>query len=196
MPCPLGRALEFRSCAGQVRPAYLDPPFNTQQSFADYDDALSTRWLTMMRDRLLQIRRLLSETDQCGCGDDSEQREFAPSWTRYSVCLSWRRSSGKDYQNQPTQQVATTSMYNVRQPNVEGICNLLPPTDEQVNRYTQTRIRGVLKAVPVHAKAKGDGRQFYDALPSGRGVNRLRSMLDVYPSRSEMVRDDVSGSVG
>lgn len=47
--------------AGKVRLAYLDPPFNTQQSFLHYDDGLGhSVWLTMIRDRLLQIRRLLS----------------------------------------------------------------------------------------------------------------------------------------
>jgi adenine-specific DNA-methyltransferase len=46
---------------GKVKLAYLDPPFNTQQSFLHYDDALEhSVWLTMMRDRLAQIRDLLS----------------------------------------------------------------------------------------------------------------------------------------
>lgn len=53
---------EFASeYVGQVKLAYLDPPFNTQQSFLQYDDALEhSVWLTMMRDRLLQIRDLLA----------------------------------------------------------------------------------------------------------------------------------------
>ncbi len=46
---------------GKVKLAYLDPPFNTQQSFLHYDDALEhSVWLTMMRDRLAQIRDLLA----------------------------------------------------------------------------------------------------------------------------------------
>ena len=46
---------------GQVKLAYIDPPFNTQQSFEHYDDALEhSVWLTMMRDRLVQIRDLLA----------------------------------------------------------------------------------------------------------------------------------------
>lgn len=50
-----------REYVGKVRLAYLDPPFNTQQSFLQYDDALEhSVWLTMMRDRLVQIRKLLS----------------------------------------------------------------------------------------------------------------------------------------
>lgn len=46
---------------GKVRLVYLDPPFNTQQSFLHYDDALEhSVWLSMMRDRLLQIKNLLA----------------------------------------------------------------------------------------------------------------------------------------
>lgn len=46
---------------GKVRLAYVDPPFNTKQSFLHYDDALEhSVWLTMMRDRLMQIRELLA----------------------------------------------------------------------------------------------------------------------------------------
>jgi adenine-specific DNA-methyltransferase len=58
----LGAIPEFaREYVGRVKLAYLDPPFNTQQSFLDYDDALEhSVWLTMMRDRLLPIKKLLS----------------------------------------------------------------------------------------------------------------------------------------
>src|SRR5215211_4350384 len=50
-----------RELVGKVKLAYLDPPFNTQQAFAQYDDALEhSVWLTMMRDRLLQVKKLLS----------------------------------------------------------------------------------------------------------------------------------------
>src|ERR1700686_4277551 len=54
----LSRLPEFeREYAGKVRLAYLDPPFNTQQSFLHYDDALEhSVWLTMMRDRLATIK--------------------------------------------------------------------------------------------------------------------------------------------
>lgn len=46
---------------GKVKLAYLDPPFNTQQSFLHYDDALEhSVWLTMMRDRLVQVKKLLA----------------------------------------------------------------------------------------------------------------------------------------
>ncbi|WP_261383029.1 site-specific DNA-methyltransferase [Glutamicibacter halophytocola] len=46
---------------GQVKCVYIDPPFNTGQAFDHYEDNLEhSIWLTMMRDRLLHIRRLMS----------------------------------------------------------------------------------------------------------------------------------------
>ncbi|MGD7003841.1 site-specific DNA-methyltransferase [Corynebacterium halotolerans] len=47
---------------GQVKCIYIDPPFNTAQTFANYEDNLEhSIWLTMMRDRLIHLRRLLSD---------------------------------------------------------------------------------------------------------------------------------------
>lgn len=71
----LARLPEFqREYLGKVKLAYLDPPFNTQQAFEQYDDALEhSVWLTMMRDRLVQIKRLLREDGSVWVHlDDSE----------------------------------------------------------------------------------------------------------------------------
>lgn len=47
---------------GNVKLVYIDPPFNTAQTFASYEDNLEhSIWLTMMRDRLLHLKRLLSD---------------------------------------------------------------------------------------------------------------------------------------
>ncbi len=75
----LSRLPEFaENYAGKVKLAYLDPPFNTQQSFLQYDDALEhSVWLTMMRDRLVQIRDLLSPEGSVWVHcDDSEQHRL------------------------------------------------------------------------------------------------------------------------
>jgi adenine-specific DNA-methyltransferase len=48
--------------AGKIRCVYLDPPFNTGRTFAQYTDALGTQeWVTMMRPRLLALVPLLAE---------------------------------------------------------------------------------------------------------------------------------------
>ena len=53
------RALE-PELAGQVQCVYIDPPFNTGQAFAHYDDGLEPgRWLARIRARLVVLHRLL-----------------------------------------------------------------------------------------------------------------------------------------
>ncbi|CAD0229138.1 site-specific DNA-methyltransferase [Planktothrix agardhii] len=48
--------------AGKVKCVFIDPPYNTGSAFEHYDDGLEhSIWLSLMRDRLEIIRRLLSE---------------------------------------------------------------------------------------------------------------------------------------
>ncbi|MCK9365284.1 MAG: site-specific DNA-methyltransferase [Syntrophales bacterium] len=55
------KALE-QDFAGSVKCIFIDPPYNTGSAFAHYDDGLEhSLWLTMMRDRLEILRRLLAE---------------------------------------------------------------------------------------------------------------------------------------
>ena len=45
---------------GKVKLVYIDPPFNTAKTFDSYEDNLEhSIWLTMMRDRLVHLKRLL-----------------------------------------------------------------------------------------------------------------------------------------
>ena len=48
--------------AGQVKCVFIDPPYNTGSAFTHYDDGVEhSIWLSLMRDRLEIIRRLLSD---------------------------------------------------------------------------------------------------------------------------------------
>lgn len=50
---------------GKVKLIYIDPPFNTAQTFANYEDNLEhSVWLTMMRDRLLHLKKLMTPPAQ------------------------------------------------------------------------------------------------------------------------------------
>lgn len=49
----------------KVKCIYIDPPFNTEQAFEHYDDNLEhSEWLTLMRDRLTILKKLL-KNDGC-----------------------------------------------------------------------------------------------------------------------------------
>ena len=52
--------------SARFRCAYLDPPFNTGRTFAEYaDDRTHAEWVEMMRPRLELVRDLLSEDGSC-----------------------------------------------------------------------------------------------------------------------------------
>jgi adenine-specific DNA-methyltransferase len=54
------KALE-QEFAGRIKCVFIDPPYNTGSAFEHYDDGLEhSLWLTMMRDRLEMLWRLLS----------------------------------------------------------------------------------------------------------------------------------------
>ena len=54
------KALE-QEFTGRIKCIFIDPPYNTGSAFTHYDDGLEhSLWLTVMRDRLLILRRLLA----------------------------------------------------------------------------------------------------------------------------------------
>ncbi len=55
------KALE-QDYVGQVKCIYIDPPYNTGSAFESYDDGLEhSKWLSLMRERLVLLWQLLSE---------------------------------------------------------------------------------------------------------------------------------------
>ncbi|MEG2432883.1 MAG: site-specific DNA-methyltransferase, partial [Acinetobacter sp.] len=54
------KALELQY-ADKIKCVYIDPPFNTGEAFENYDDGLEhSQWLTLMRDRLELIHKLIA----------------------------------------------------------------------------------------------------------------------------------------
>ena len=67
------KALE-QEFAGKIKCIYVDPPYNTGNAFEHYDDSIEhSLWLSLMRDRLEMLRRLLRPDGFFCCHiDDSE----------------------------------------------------------------------------------------------------------------------------
>ena len=68
------KALE-QEFAGKVKCVFIDPPYNTGSAFEHYDDGMEhSLWLSMMRERLSIIRRLLAPDGSLWITlDDNEQ---------------------------------------------------------------------------------------------------------------------------
>ena len=60
--------------AGRIKCVYIDPPYNTGSAFEHYDDNLEhSIWLSLMKQRLILLRELLSDDGFLCCQiDDSE----------------------------------------------------------------------------------------------------------------------------
>jgi len=59
---------------GKIKCIYIDPPFNTQQAFEHYDDGVEhSLWLSLMRDRIAILQKLLTPDGTfCVHIDDNE----------------------------------------------------------------------------------------------------------------------------
>lgn len=63
---------------GRVKCVYIDPPFNTKKTFTHYEDNLEhSVWLTLMRDRLVLLKKLLADDGSIWIHlDDSENHRM------------------------------------------------------------------------------------------------------------------------
>lgn len=193
---------EFASeYVGRIRLAYIDPPFNTGQAFEDYDDNLEhSVWLTMIRDRLLQIRRLLSEDGSVWLHLDDVQMHRARcvldevfGASNFVANVIWQKTYTRENRTDISISHDNVIVYAVNKPLWKKARNLLPPSEAQRSRYRNPDDdpRGDWKSTPVHAKA-GKGRrkeQFFTiTLPSGREVDPPPGRCWLYkPERYEAV---------
>ncbi len=71
------KALE-QEFAGKIKCVYIDPPYNTGSAFTHYDDGVEhSLWLSLIRDRLDLLRRLLAQDGSIWVNlDDNEAHYF------------------------------------------------------------------------------------------------------------------------
>jgi adenine-specific DNA-methyltransferase len=63
---------------GKIKCIYIDPPYNTGSAFTHYDDGLEhSLWLSLMRDRLEILRRLLRDDGSIWINLDDNESHYA-----------------------------------------------------------------------------------------------------------------------
>lgn len=166
-----------RELVGKVKLVYLDPPFNTQQAFANYDDALEhSVWLTLMRDRLTQIRQLLASDGSVWIHcDDSEQHRlrsvldevFGPS--AFVATVLWQKRYSRD--NRPP--IGTVHDYlHVYAPNPDAwklVRNRLPRDAKTAKQYRNPNSdpRGPWRVIPFDAQGFRKNQMYPITTPTG-----------------------------
>jgi adenine-specific DNA-methyltransferase len=70
------KALE-QEFTGKVKCIFIDPPYNTGSAFTHYDDGVEhSIWLSLMRDRLIQLRRLLDDDGTLWISIDDNEAHY------------------------------------------------------------------------------------------------------------------------
>lgn len=70
------KALE-QDYAGQVKCIYIDPPYNTGNAFEHYDDGVEhSIWLSLMRERLVLLRNLLTDDGSIWISIDADESHY------------------------------------------------------------------------------------------------------------------------
>lgn len=167
--------------AGKVKLAYIDPPFNTQQSFLHYDDSLEhSVWLTMMRDRLEQIRELLSEDGSVWVHlDDSEMAHCRVMMDevfgrdKFIATVVWERRYTQSNMAVFSPSHDFILIYAKNRSRFAETRNALPRSAEQDARYSNpdNDPKGPWKAKPLQARNSYSLGRYPIITPSGRVID-------------------------
>lgn len=189
---------------GKVKLIYIDPPFNTAQTFANYEDNLEhSVWLTMMRDRLLHMKKLLRPDGSIWVHlDDVEVHRMRVLMDEvfgagnFVAEVYWQKSYTRENRTAISVSADVILVYSLNSATWKSFRNPLPPTAEQLGRYVNfdNDPRGRYKPTPMHAKAEAGRRasQFYEiTTPSGRVVvpPKGRCWLFTEPRYQELLED-------
>lgn len=88
--------------AGKVKCVFIDPPYNTGSAFTHYDDGLEhSIWLSLMRDRLEILRRLLREDGSIWITIDDNECHYLKvlgdevyGRSNFIIDIAWQKRDG------------------------------------------------------------------------------------------------------
>jgi adenine-specific DNA-methyltransferase len=174
------KALE-QEFAGKVRCVFIDPPYNTGNAFEHYDDGLEhSIWLSLIRDRIEIIRRLMSEDGSLWITIDDNEAHYLKvvcdeifGRANYLTSIVWEKDKGRRSDTAISVSHDYILIYTKDLLSWSKTRNLLPRTAEQTSRYRNpdNDPRGVwLQGDNGTAKSASEGSRFPVTLPSGRVV--------------------------
>lgn len=148
--------------AGRVKCIYIDPPYNTGNAFEHYDDGYEhSIWLSLMRERLEVLKRLLAEDGSIWISLDDNEQAYCKVLCdevfgrKNFVCnVIWQKKYSP--QNDAKWLSDNHDFVLVYAKNKENWKpNLLPRSEEAVARYKNpdNDPKGPWKLITLHAKS-------------------------------------------
>lgn len=135
------KALE-QEFTGKIKCIYIDPPYNTGSAFTHYDDGVEhSVWLSLMRDRIEILRRLLTEDGSLWITIDDNECHYLKilcdeifGRNNYVTSCVWQKIHS--IKNDARILSVNHDYVLLYSKNIQFFCvNLLPRTDTMNNRY-------------------------------------------------------------
>lgn len=162
---------------GRVKLVYIDPPFNTGQAFAQYDDNLEhSVWLTMMRDRLLQIRELLAPDGSVWVHLDDYEAHRAKvvldeilGMDAFVATIVWQKKYSRDTRPAIGQVHDFIHVYAPLGRDWSKVRNQLPRDQKTASQYTNPNNdpKGPWRAIPMTAQGFRKNQMYPITTPAG-----------------------------
>lgn len=163
--------------AGKVKCFFIDPPYNTGSAFTHYDDGVEhSIWLSLMRDRLEIIRRLLSEDGSLWITIDDNEAHYLKVLCdevfgrgHFVSSLCWQKIHS--LKNDARIISVNHDFILLYAKNINNLkLNLLPRTDAMDSRYKNpdNDPRGPWQSGDLVANEHRDNGNYYVTSPTGQ----------------------------
>lgn len=185
---------------GGIRLVYIDPPFNTQVNFRQYNDSMArSMWLSMMRDRLVALRPLLAADASVWVHlDDAEVHRARAIMDEvfgeqaFVASVIWQKKTTRDSRAAFSSNHDTLLVYAPSGPRRWKISRNLLVKDEAPLRNRDNDPRGPWADAPFTAPGYRKGQQYDIVTPAGEALRppRGRSWYATEPTFRELLAED------
>lgn len=178
------KALE-QDFTGKVKCIYIDPPYNTGSAFEHYDDGVEhSLWLSMMRDRLDLLWRLLSADGTIWITIDDNEGHYLKvlcdelfGRATFVATVIWENFYGRSNAAAISPSHNYILVYSPLGLDWKKVRNLLPRDEKSAKQYRNpdNDPRGPWRLGPIFAaEERHEGLMYTIKSPSGREISPPR----------------------
>src|SRR5208283_273248 len=176
------KALE-QEFGGRVKCICIDPPYNTGSAFEHYDDGVEhSLWLSLMRDRLELLARLLRSDGSIWISIDDNEYPYLRvlcdelfGRSNFVCTIIWEKRKSRENRRVFSFKHDYVVVYAKEKSDFERIRNPVPLSQDVMDRYRNpdNDPRGPWQSVAITAQAgHGTASQFYQIItPSNRRID-------------------------
>lgn len=195
-----GLAQNTDALKGGIRLVYIDPPFNTQVNFRQYNDTMQRpMWLSMMRDRLTALKpHLAGDASVWVHLDDSEVHRARMIMDEvfgekaFVASIIWQKKTTRDSRAAFSSNHDTILVYAPSGPRTWKTSRNLLAKDEAALRNRDDDPRGPWTDAPFTAPGYRKAQQYDIITPTGAVLRppRGRSWYATEPTFDNLMADD------